>query len=264
MSPSPRRIFWGHSLAQAVARAARHYGLAVERLAYRVHAKRHGFVKHPRKVLIEVDPAAPALAAPPSAETAPAPAPVAAAPPSREPSPSREPRPPAATRRPARASTSEPWQSPDEESALAAAEAAMQLLRFAGLALEPQVSRGEERLEIELAGADLERLRRLGAGFLDELEQLLPRAVVGLSGRRVRLRIDGAGLRGEREAALRARAREAAERLLAGGESELFEPLPPAERRILHLELAAHPGVETESVGDGFLKRLRIHRPAGG
>ena len=62
MSAARRRFFWGQTLSQALARAARHFGLAPERLAYRVRAKRHGYVKHPRAVLIEIDPDAPARA----------------------------------------------------------------------------------------------------------------------------------------------------------------------------------------------------------
>ena len=53
-----RRIFWGRSVAQAVAKAARHHRVAPEQLAWRRYEKRHGFVKHQRAVLIEVDPEA--------------------------------------------------------------------------------------------------------------------------------------------------------------------------------------------------------------
>jgi spoIIIJ-associated protein len=268
MSVFRRRIFWGQSLAQAMARAARYYGVPVERLAYRVHEKRHGFVKHPRAVLIEVDPGAPALA--PAAESAPlrpvaepAPArPAAERPPAQPATVRAGPPPPSpAERRPPRAEPpreEESWDTPDEESLYAAIEAARSLLHFAGLELEPRGQLGGERLEVVLEGPDAGRLHELGVELLDELELLLPKAVQSLSGRHVRCRIDGAGLRVEREVALRARAREVAARVLASGDEELLAPLNPAERRIVHLELAERAGVRTESVGSGFLKRLRI------
>jgi spoIIIJ-associated protein len=79
----------------------------------------------------------------------------------------------------------------------------------------------------------------------------------------VRCRREAAGLREAREEALRARAREAAERALAGGREELLEPLNPAERRIVHLELAERAGIATESVGSGFLKRIKVFPSAG-
>jgi len=273
MTSQRRRIFWGQSLAQAVARAARYHRIAVERVDYVVHGKRHGFVKHPRAYLIEVDPERPARAA---GEDAPA----APAKPRREqrakPAEAREaaaakPAPPADE--PARATAAEPkaapaprrarsapsdddrWDAPDEEAALAAAEAARQLVRFAGLELEPRVALGADRLEIELEG---EGIGGLDVELLDEIELLLPRAIVSLCGRHVRCRLDGAGLRAAREKELEGEARAAAERVLASGEEVVLEPLNPAERRIVHLALEPVAGIRTDSLGGGFLKRVRI------
>ena len=50
------------------------------------------------------------------------------------------------------------------------------------------------------------------------------------------------------------------ERLLvkACGEESLLSPLNPYERRLVHLALAEIGGIETRSVGDGFLKRIAI------
>jgi len=274
MTSLRRRIFWGQSLAQAVARAARYHRIAVERVEYVVHGKRHGFVKHPRAYLIEVDPerperaaaedAPPSPAAPPpdraEAPRRPAAAEAPPPPPAVEPSPSRPSRaremPP--PRRPP--SDDDRWDVPDEEAALAAAEAARQLVRFAGLELEPRVVLGPERLEIELQG---EGTAALDVELLDEIELLLPRAIVSLCGRHVRCRLDGAGLRGVREKELQGEARAAAERVLASGEEVVLEPLNPAERRIVHLALEPVAGIRTESLGGGFLKRVRIEPTPG-
>ena len=302
MSVHPRRFFWGHSLAQAVVSAARWYGVAPERLAYRVLAKRHGFVKMRRPYLIEVDPEAPergedaggstgeetagsrpspSVARSRLAERGPLAPPGEGRDPAHRPAegsagasrgerrargdrPAREDRPRRQGRRadedrPRRERPeTEAWSAPDEESELAALEASSRLLRLAGLELAARVRRSEERLEVELAGADEERLAGLGVAFLDDLEHLLPRTVHGLCGRLVRIRVEGAGLRAAREAELRARARELAERVLASGAEELTEPLDPGERRIVHLELAERPGVRTESVGGGLRRRVRI------
>src|SRR5262249_61680483 len=43
---------------------------------------------------------------------------------------------------------------------------------------------------------------------------------------------------------------------------QLLPPLPPAERRLVHLALAQDPEVETESEGDGFLKRVTVRLKA--
>jgi spoIIIJ-associated protein len=286
-----RKFFSGRSLAQAVAAAAHYFGVDPERIAYQVRDKRHGFVKVRRAVVIEVDPDAPQrapgdLAPRPTTprETAPRDAArreagAPAAPKRGQPGgegarpsaggrqrerteprrPRREPRPagPERSERPRRsARPPEAWQAPDEDAVLAATEGAARLLRLAGLDLEARVRAGAERLEVELEGADV---GRLGAGFLDDFEHLLPRAGYGLSGRLVRARVEGGGLRARREEELRARAREAADRVLASGREELIDPLEPGERRIVHLELADRAGVATESVGAGALRRVRVY-----
>lgn len=294
MSEHGRRFFAGNTLAQAVAAAARHFGVEPAELAYRVREKRHGFLKIRRPVVLEVDPAAPrrvggatGSVAPPAAAPDRAPAPPARA--GREPQPRAqrpprdrerherqerrergpqppEPRPERAESRPARAAGAggaegEAWRAADEEAAQAAGEAMRRLLQLAGLELAARVRVEGERLEIELNGADEERLRELGLEFLEDLEHLLPRVAHGLCGKLVRVRVEGAGLRAAREAELRALARAAAERVVAEGRDELLAPLDPAERRIVHLELQGRGDVVTESVGTGFQKRVRVTRP---
>lgn len=269
MSAAERRFFSASSLALAVAAAARWYGVEPERLAYRVREKRHGFVKAPRGVVIEVDPLAPERAVgaevPPPEVEAPRPAPAARMPPrpaeegrarGRGEGRSREEG--RRARRPERLAESDGWSAPDAESELAAREACSRLLRFAGLALVPEVTRTAERLEVRLSGGDESELARRGFALLDDLEHLLPRAVHGLCGRMVRVRIEGAGLRAARERELVELAEAAAARVLAGGPAETLEPLAPAERRIVHLALVERSGVATESLGDGYHKRLRI------
>ncbi|RMH16181.1 MAG: hypothetical protein D6696_18770, partial [Acidobacteria bacterium] len=54
-----RKFFSGGTLEQAVLAAARHYGIEPERVAYTQRDKRSGFLNLRRKVVIEVDPAAP-------------------------------------------------------------------------------------------------------------------------------------------------------------------------------------------------------------
>lgn len=250
MSATRRRFFWGQTLSQALARAARHYGLAPERLAYRVRAKRHGYVKHPRAVLIEIDPDAPAREA--SASPLPEPLSPAPAAPSRRPAPVR-------ASAPSEERDDEAWDAPDAESELAAVEATRRLLAFASLELATEISRADDRLQIRLHGADEAALRDGGATLLDAFETLLPRAVISLCGRRVRCRVEGAGVREAREASLRELALEAAERARDAGET-LLDPLPPAERRIVHLALEDAPDVATESLGRGHFKRVRIFR----
>jgi spoIIIJ-associated protein len=254
-----RRFFWGNSLAQALTSAARHYGLPPEELEYRIYAKRHGFVKHPRKVVVEVDPAAPRRApssVPPATPAAPPRARASAESPAR-------PRPERASR-PRRNEAVEPvevaegWDEPDEESIVALAEAARAVAAFAGLELGVEVRAGEGRVEVELVGPAEGEVVRRGLPLLEQMELLIPRAGQGLSGRRVRCRVDCGGLHSRREEELRALAHREAEAVRASGEPRLTAPLSPADRRIVHLALAEAGDVATESLGGGVEKRVRI------
>ena len=270
MSERVRRFFWGNSLAQAVMSAARYHRIDPETLAFRLHEKRHGFVKHPRAVVIEVDPVRPRRApgeAPPAPAAAPAAKPAAprasaprsGRPPARETPTGRE-TPRRSERRPAEGPSAPPeaWDSPDAESEVAAAEAARRLLHFAGLAVEPEVRVAEDRLEILLTGADEARVVTRGIALLEDLEHLLPRAIHGLSGRMVRCRVDCGGLREGHDRELRELAEREAQRAVASGEPVLLEPLSSAERRVVHLALRDRTDVSTESLGSGARKRIRI------
>jgi len=265
---SARRIFWGRSLAQAVAKAARHYQVAPELLDWRAYEKRHGFVRHQRTALVEVDPAAPFRAAPEPRAASTSPSPPAAAPAvRRDPAPSPVSAPVAppstapATRAPRMVArrNDETFDAPDEESEQAALEAIGRLLRFAGIEASATIVRSGDRFEVALA-ADAEAAAELDAELLDELDHLLPKAILTLSGRRVRATVDFGGQREARAEELRGQATEMAARVRAGGESESFPALTAAERRVVHLLFENDPEIATESLGDGQRKKLRLLR----
>ena len=74
--------------------------------------------------------------------------------------------------------------------------------------------------------------------------------------------VDVEGYRERRFAHLRQLANRMAERAIASGQSETLEPMPPAERRMIHVTLAGNRGVRTESSGDGNERRVTIE-PTG-
>lgn len=75
-----------------------------------------------------------------------------------------------------------------------------------------------------------------------------------------RLEVDVAGYRDRQIEALREMARELMAEVRETGEEVSTEPLPASERRIVHLEVAEAPGMETVTIGDGFYKRVVIRR----
>jgi spoIIIJ-associated protein len=49
-----------------------------------------------------------------------------------------------------------------------------------------------------------------------------------------------------------------AEQVLKTGRKLTLEPMRPAERRIIHMELREHPAVTTESVGEEPYRKVTI------
>ena len=86
----------------------------------------------------------------------------------------------------------------------------------------------------------------------------MPKAILTLSGRRVRVMVDLAGRREARAEELRAEAIALAARVRDSGETQTLGPLPPAARRVVHLLFESDPEIATESVGDGYRKLIRL------
>lgn len=72
--------------------------------------------------------------------------------------------------------------------------------------------------------------------------------------------IDIEGYRRRREESLKGLALRMADRVRSTGHSVTLEPMPPNERRIVHLALAKDATVITESVGEGESRKVSITR----
>jgi spoIIIJ-associated protein len=143
----------------------------------------------------------------------------------------------------------------------AAAKAAELLIRIAGLDLAPQIFQGEDRLEVDLTGDDVDWCFADDGEFVMAVEHLLPRMIRSLCGETVPVRVDCDNFHEIREERLRSLAQRIAEEVRRRGRPRILEPMNPADRRIVHVTLADDPGVVTESEGEGYFKRIMI-RPA--
>ncbi len=89
--------------------------------------------------------------------------------------------------------------------------------------------------------------------------QHVTRLIVGQQlAKRVRLIVDVEGFKSRREDSLRRLAQRMAEQAVRTGRTVTLEPMPPNERRIIHLALRDHPQVSTESVGEGDRRKVTI------
>ena len=143
----------------------------------------------------------------------------------------------------------------------AAARGMELLLRIAGLSLTPRILQGEDRLEVDLSGEDVDWCFADDGEFVVSVEHLLPRIIRSLSGEAPLVRVDCDNFQEIREERLRSLAQRVAEEVRRKGRPYTLEPMNPADRRIVHMTLADDPGVVSESSGDGYFKRVTI-RPA--
>ncbi len=110
---------------------------------------------------------------------------------------------------------------------------------------------------IDLAGEDSGLLIGRRGQTLQAL-QFLVNLIVRKQFDGVRVVLDVENYRQRREASLREMATTIAERVAQTNRSITLEPMPPADRRIIHTTLTDHPGVDTESTGEGEGRKVTI------
>ena len=147
-----------------------------------------------------------------------------------------------------------------EADAVAVAEATLtELLSAAGLNIETRRrASGDEEMLFELIGDDVEPLLANKGEGLTGLEVLVGRIASKRVGQPVHPRLDAEGFRAHRKEALEELARTSADEVRRTRRPQLLPPLAPWERRLVHLALSEDPELETESEGDGFLKRVEV------
>lgn len=181
--------------------------------------------------------------------------------------------PAASTRQPVAESqfASPPAESPsmisslDEHDALLDTSEAIisKLLYHMGLEAQVSAHYGEPRddrrpIMVDVRGGDLGILIGRHGETLDSFQYVAALMIGKETGQFVRLIVDVEGHRDRRERQLRQLARRMAEQVLKTGRKLTLEPMRPAERRIIHLELRDHPAVTTESVGEEPHRKVTI------
>lgn len=123
---------------------------------------------------------------------------------------------------------------------------------------EPDAPGRTRPLLVDISGDDLSILIGRHGDTLDDFQYIV-RLILGKELKRaVPLVIDVEGYRARREQTLRRLARRMADQALERGRTLALEPMPPNERRIIHVELRDHPEVYTESVGHGDDRKVTI------
>lgn len=232
--------------ADAVEQAARALNRVAEAVQYRVVRDEKSFWGGR---IVEIEVADPEAETPPPAAEAPAFEPVVAAPVRTEPYADADPTP-----RPRREGP-----APLDEESYAAVESALsELLSTAGFLVETRRRSSSDEMVIELIGDDVEPLLANKGEGLNGLEVLTGRIASRRLGHPVYPRLDAEGFRAHQKDSLQELAQRSADEAKRTRRPQLLPPLSPGERRLVHLALAEDPEVETESEGDGYLKRVAV------
>jgi spoIIIJ-associated protein len=123
---------------------------------------------------------------------------------------------------------------------------------------EPDDLTGERRWVIEITGEDMGMLIGNRGETLNALQHV-SRLMTGHSmHQRPKFIVDVQGYRARREQALARLAERMADKVADQGNPMTLEPMPPNERRIIHITLRDDDRVYTESTGDGRHRKVRI------
>ena len=145
-----------------------------------------------------------------------------------------------------------------EDNCTNAAKFLESLFGSAGLSLRVTSQENPTECLIDINGADSELLQAEGGEVLLALQHLLNQAFGRTAPEGQRIVCDVQGFRATREAELRAMANLAAARVRESRLPFVFGEMNASERRVIHLTLAECEDLYTESVGEGYARKLRV------
>jgi spoIIIJ-associated protein len=162
---------------------------------------------------------------------------------------------------PRRSSSDAEQDPPVDPAAVGAAAVAFVdgLVEAFGLTGTTELSSVDSEFEVSVAGDDLGLLIGPGGRTLSAVQDLARVAAQRrLGDHETRLRIDVAGYRERRRSALEQFARKVAAQVVEAGSPLALEPMPAADRKVIHDVVATLDGVASHSEGDDPLRRVVV------
>ena len=148
------------------------------------------------------------------------------------------------------------------EALAAGREILEELMRLMGFHVTVTVADGDTaKLNVQGEGDESEALGALigrKGERLSALQHLVNLMLSRRMGGWTRVLVDVEDYRGRRERQLREIAHRAADRVVETGKMLQLEPMPPLERRWVHLALREHPAVATQSIGEEPNRRVVV------
>jgi len=113
-------------------------------------------------------------------------------------------------------------------------------------------------IQVDVRGNDLSVLIGRRSETLNAFQYVASLIVGKETQKFVQLAVDVEGYRDRREKQLIQMAKRMADQVTKSGRRQTLEPMPSAERRVIHIALRDHPAVKTESTGDDPYRKVVI------
>ena len=139
-----------------------------------------------------------------------------------------------------------------------AAKVLREILDFMSIDAEVSAFDDGDRIILDAHGAESGLVIGKKGATLDALQYVVNRIVFKRPNEGPLVVVDAEGYRGRREDALMDLAQRLAEKAVKSGKPVPVEPMSAHDRRIVHMALAEHEGVTTESEGEGLFRRVVI------
>jgi spoIIIJ-associated protein len=139
-----------------------------------------------------------------------------------------------------------------------AANVLREILEHMGIDAEVSAFDDGDRIILDAHGSESGLVIGKKGATLDALQYLVNRIVFRKPGESAGVTVDAEGYRGRREDSLTDLANRLAEKAVRSGRPVPVEPMNAHDRRVVHMALAEHPGVTTESEGEGMARRVVI------
>jgi len=122
------------------------------------------------------------------------------------------------------------------------------------LELTYQIKKRPDVIFIIFEGPDKNLLLRNDGALLLAFQHVLNKVST------VKVQVDCEFYRRRKEKKLKDFAQKVAEQVSDSGQDEVLDFMNPYERRIVHIAVNQVPGITSESIGDGFLKKVKVFR----
>ncbi len=127
------------------------------------------------------------------------------------------------------------------------------LMKVFPLELTYQVKKRDQMIYVVFDGEDRKLLLKNDGALLLAIQHVLNK----ISNQKVQA--DCEFFRRRKEKQLKEYAQEVARKVKETGQEEILDFMNPYERRIIHIAVNQVPGLTTESLGEGFLKKVRVY-----